>query len=304
MKSILATLFLYIILYSVAVLFLFYLYYELYRSYWSKRNVPVLGFTKFFSTLTNILLMRVNIGETLRTLYEENKTPFLGFLVLNQPILIINDPDIIKQVTISDFSNFSDHTVPYRAPSDMIGTSTLFTTKNPIWKALRNKLSPFFSSGKLKHMLCLMNDVAGDFRSFIAKQDERATHTETKEMCAKYATDIISSCAFGINSHCFEQENSEFRVCARRLFNWGSFVRRFSFSAYFLMPSLATTLRLKFWEPAAAVFLKNFFWQTVTEREKTDFVRHDLIDALIKIKNDEIFLKGKNVGKCKLALTY
>lgn len=287
----------YFLLYAAMLLLLLYFYYQLYKSYWKKRNVPVLKFTKFYKTLINILLMRINIGETLKQLYDDNKTPFLGLLVINQPILIINDPVIIKQVLVSDFSSFSDHTVPYRTPADMIGTSTLFTTKNPTWKALRSKLSPFFSSGKLKQMLCLMNDVAGEFRSFIAEENKRVTHTETKEMCAKYATDVISSCAFGVNSHCFHHKNSEFRTCAKRLVDWTNFTRRFSFSAYFVMPSLATALGLMFWDPISATFLKKFFWQNVKQREKSDFVRHDLVDMLIKVKNDEIFMKGENIGR-------
>lgn len=290
-------------LYAAIVFIVIYLYYEYYKSYWSKRNVPVLGFAKFYSASLNVLLTRKNIADTLKQLYDENKTRFLGFFVFNQPILIVNDPELIKQIIISDFSKFSDHTVPYRSPSDMIGTSTLFTTKNPTWKALRSKLSPFFTSGKLKQMFYLMNDVAAEFRGFLAELDEKPNHVETKEICAKYATDVISSCAFGVNSHCFTNENSEFRVCARRLFNWRSFVRRFSFNAYFLTPSLAQALRLHFWEPTSAIFLKNFFWQTVREREKTNFVRHDLVDMLIKMKNDEIFLKGKNIGKYERFLT-
>lgn len=275
----------------VVVLLLMYLYYTIYKSYWTKKNVPILGFTAFFSTLINFLLTRLNIGETLKKLYEENKTPFFGLLLLNQPILIVNDPDVVKQILISDFSNFSDHTVPYRTPSDLIGTSTLFTTKNPTWKALRSKLSPFFSTGKLKHMVLLMNDIAGELRNFI-----NVTDSETKEMCTNYATDVISSCAFGVNSHCFHQ-NSEFKSCAKRLFDWDSFIRRFSFTAYFLMPSLAKILRLKFWEPTCAAFLKNFFWENVKAREKSDFVRHDLVDSLIKLKNDEVFLRSGNIGK-------
>lgn len=297
MQSFFVTLTLYFSLFVAALLILFYLYYQLYRNYWNKRNVPVLGIKTFYKTLINIFLMRKNLGETLRYLYEENKTPFLGFYILNQPIVIVNDPIIIKQVVISDFNSFSDHTVPYRTPADMIGTSTLFTTKNPTWKTIRSKLSPFFSSGKLKQMICLMNDVAAEFRDFITEESSHSIRTETKEMCAKYATDVISSCAFGVNSHCFHREKSEFRTCAKRLFNWSNFIRRFSFSAYFIMPSLASALGLKFWEPVAANFLKNFFWHSVQEREKSDFVRHDLIDMLIKLKNDEIFMKDENIGK-------
>lgn len=119
--------------------------------------------------------------------------------------------------------------------------------------------------------------------------------SNTEVQSCRYATDVIGSCAFGANPRCFHNEDSEFRACAKRLFDWRSFERRFSFNAYFAAPVLAKVFGLKFWEPASSEYLKDFFWDSVKEREKSSFVRHDLIDILMKIKEDEVFMKGKRL---------
>lgn len=207
--------------------------------------------------------MRVSMGETLRN-HEQNQTPIPGHFGLNQPILAINNADITKQDTVFYFNNFRDHTALYRNDTDIFGTSTLFTTNNPTWKALRSKFGPFFSSGKLKQMFYLMNDATRELRNFIVNQDERATHTATKEICAKYATSVISSCASGIKSHCFCQQNSEFRICTKRLLNWKSLKEGFLSALTFI----ATALRLKFWHSTSGRFLKTVFLGNCQQERK------------------------------------
>lgn len=41
---------------------------------------------------------------------------------------------------------------------------------------------------------------------------------EIRDLCARYTTDAISSCAFGIDTHSLQDPESEFRQMGKRVF--------------------------------------------------------------------------------------
>jgi len=79
----------------------------------------------------------------------------VGFYVLDKPFLLIRDRELVKNILVKDFSYFADRYVS-ADPNDRIGYANLFFIRNPTWKAIRMKLTPFFTSGKMKKMFDLM----------------------------------------------------------------------------------------------------------------------------------------------------
>ncbi|KAK4879864.1 hypothetical protein RN001_008010 [Aquatica leii] len=106
---------------------------------------------------------------------------------------------------------------------------------------------------------------------------------ESKELCAKFSTDVITSCAFGLEAHSFKNENAEFRSVGRQMFDfrWLLSIRQ---SCYFLAPSLAKFTRMTFFDLKLTNFLRNVFWRTIEERS-TSNRRNDLIDLIIDLRN-------------------
>ena len=68
-----------------------------------------------------------------------------------EPLLEITDVDMIKQVMIKDFPNFTNR-------RDILSERSLVTVnvagiKDAHWKHVRSVLTPSFTSGKLKQVL-------------------------------------------------------------------------------------------------------------------------------------------------------
>ena len=129
-------------------------------SYWQRHNVPFIKPYPLVGNFLDVILCRNNFYMQIEKLHSASKKPLEGIYALHRPALIIRDLELIKRVMIKDFNCFSDRVVHADAKHDQLGESNLFFLHNPKWKQLRPKLSPVYSSGKIKKMYALMVDVS------------------------------------------------------------------------------------------------------------------------------------------------
>jgi len=78
----------------------------------------------------------------------------------------------------------------------------------------RMKMSPVFTSGKLKNLFQLMLQSGEKMRDHLRDQIEESkiVPITVKDTFYKYTTDVISSVAFGIQANCFDTPPPEFYV--------------------------------------------------------------------------------------------
>lgn len=155
-----------VLLFLGFVFLLLYLWTRHRYSYWRRKNIPNITPFPIFGNLQDIILRRSNGSEHFAYLYNHPNAkdqPVVGLHVFLTPSLMIRDLDLIKQILIKDFNNFSNRFASTDPVRDGLGWNNLFMIKNPKWKDLRSKLTPFFSSGKLKMMFPLIAEVCIEF---------------------------------------------------------------------------------------------------------------------------------------------
>lgn len=119
-------------------------------TYWKDRNVAYLKPVPFAGNFLPVFLQKEQIGLYLQRLYQNFvKERFFGIYVFNQPFLVLNDLELIQRILIKDFNHFRDHIVLCDEKVDSMSSKMLFCTKNPLWRKLRLKLAPVFSTGKV-----------------------------------------------------------------------------------------------------------------------------------------------------------
>lgn len=84
------------------------------------------------------------------------------------------------------------------------------------WKNLRVKLTSTFTSGKMKLMFPLVKDCGDKLAQVLESMSSEPF--DVKDLCARYTTDVIGTCAFGIEIHSLENPDSEFRTMGKQLF--------------------------------------------------------------------------------------
>jgi cytochrome P450 family 6 len=194
---------------------------------------------------------------------------------------------------VRDFNNFEDRNVA-SAAHDPLVSNMLFLNKNPEWKTVRVKMTPVFTTGKLKAMIPLMNDVGETMKKYIENQIPNFS-VEAKEICAKYSTDVIAKCAFAINAHSFKSDDAEFRKIGRLVFDfrWSTAIQQ---TSYFFLPGLVRLFRMNFIDPKASDFLRETFWHAIKLRQGRNQKANDVIDAIIGMKENQEFCTNNNFG--------
>ncbi|KAF5275809.1 hypothetical protein FQA39_LY06669 [Lamprigera yunnana] len=272
-----------LILLILFVFVILYFYYKHKFNYWKRRAVPFRKPFPIVGNLLNVVRSKQSLSTYFADLYNDTEGPYVGFYALSNPFLLLKDPELIKRVLIKDFNLFPNRIFFVDEKIDPILSNALFGIKTPHWRDLRKKLSPVFTSGKIKAMTYLITECGKNLEEYLlTKSDE---NLEMKEVAAKYTTDVISSCAFGLDANSF-RDDSEFRYYGKLLFST-SFLTTLKTSSYLLAPIFVKIFKYTFIDSTAAQFLRKVFNETLEKRELSKVKRNDLIDVLNEIKNQE-----------------
>lgn len=266
-----------------SVIFIVYKYFTWDFDYWSKRNVKFIKPTPFIGNFGDVLATKKSIGGFLSDFYF--KMPgldYFGIWVFGTPHLVVRSPELIKHILVKDFNSFSDRTIASDKNADPIMAHVIFIMKNPLWKAVRAKLTPIFTTGKMKNMVPLIADAGAAMNKYLYKQSMMNDEVEMKEVTAKFTTDVITSCVFGVNAMSFEHEDAAFRSIGRRMFNF-KLANAIRGTAYFFAPRIVSLFKLRFFEEGINEFCRDAFWDAINERRRTGAKRNDMVDIIIEM---------------------
>ncbi|XP_020283027.1 cytochrome P450 6k1-like [Pseudomyrmex gracilis] len=264
-----------------------YLYMTRKFKYWKKRGVLEIPPTPFFGNFTECLFLKKSPADYLKQLYDQAKgLRYMGFYIFDKPFLLVRDRELVKNILVKDFNQFNNR---YNTadPSDRLGYANLFFMRDESWKTLRVKLTPFFTSGKMKKMFYLMTQCTDHLGAYLDALglEGNGKEVEVKELTAKFTTDVIGSTAFGLDVNSFKDPNADFRKYGKMIFYY-NIVRGFEMLSIFFLPSVVRMARVKMMGEKPTAFLRKVFWETLTERMKSGEKRNDLIDILIELKQN------------------
>ncbi|ENN77453.1 hypothetical protein YQE_06277, partial [Dendroctonus ponderosae] len=262
------------------LILLCYIYINMIHSYWKRRGIPYEKPYLLTGSLWNVFSGKRQIGKHFGDLYRKFDGPYFGIYICGKPYLVIRSPDIVKDITVRDFSNFEDRTFACDKNADDMTGNSLFILRNPEWRNVRMKLTNIFTSGKIKQMFPLMLQTADDLQHYVEKHDNEIV--DVKDLAGKYMTDLVAKCFFGIDSCSFvEKPVTHFRKVCIDILDVNIF-RSFCMFCYLFLPKLVSLLKLKLLDTH---YLRKVFMETLSFREKTGFHRNDFVDLLINIRN-------------------
>ncbi|XP_024082418.1 cytochrome P450 6B5-like [Cimex lectularius] len=265
----------------IVLSFFFYLYVCLKKTerYWRERNVGSLTVESIITVLLPILK-----NEPIhRGFYNFHKAyPNYKFIVMNifrRPIILTRDAEFLQKIMIKDFQHFVDHS-EYKTDRDIVNLG-LFSLTGSEWRGLRIKMSPTFTTGKLKSMFVEMEPCSNALVQNIEKTCGKPDY-DIRDDIMTYAMDVTASVIFGI-----ELKNKELREKyikeASELFQTSPIIM-FIMGVASQIPVLSNVLNMKILDENKEAFFRNIITQTFEQRKANNSNRNDYINLLLKLK--------------------
>lgn len=214
----------------------------------------------------------------------KGKAPAFGMFFATNPVVVITDLEIAKHVLVRDFDAFRNRGLYHNKRDDPLACH-LFTIEDAEWKNMRQKLTPTFTSGKMKNMFETVLKVS-DLMIKKLQQNENLEVVEVKEALGEFTTDVIGNVAFGLEMNSIADPDAMFRKMGKKIFKQDTNIQL----KVFLMTSfqsLALKLRMRFIPADVSDFFLKTIKETVDYRAENNIERNDVMDLLIKIMNKE-----------------
>ncbi|XP_063532060.1 probable cytochrome P450 6a13 [Cydia strobilella] len=257
--------------------------------YWVKRNVkhdpPVFLFGNNFKGFFG----RQSFTEVANDLY--NRFPnekVVGYYRGSTPELYIRDPDIVRNILSNDFAYFYPRGLGRNTEVEPL-LSNLFHADGDLWKLTRQRLTPAFTTARLKAMFPLVVRCAERLQGVARAAAARPGACDVRELMARFTTEFIGACGFGVETNSLGYEDSHFRKIGRLVFSRPlSVIIKHMIWDFF--PPLRSYIHVfdRKLEDALFSFVKNI--REVRQCKPSG--RHDFIDLLLELEG-----KGKIVGE-------
>lgn len=241
--------------------------------------------------------------DVTKDMYDKYKdAPYVGFYRSGKPRILLRDPEIIKDIFVKDFDKFVSRGIKSQQ-NDVLSENILFVDGKK-WKLLRHKLTPTFTSGKLKSMIPLifqynsqlcerLEQLIDDSDSALPPTTALIQRKNLRMTIADYTTSVMTSVAFGIESGTLYRENkyTPFNEIGRSFFENNK--KNHWFYKYF------NTSRFRVEDNKFITIFKD----VIKDREQTPRIRHDFIDLCLNLKRESILSDPDSVGDFTIKVT-
>jgi cytochrome P450 family 6 len=237
--------------------------------------------------------------EFYKNLKLQNSIGFGGIYFFTKPVVLPTSLTFLRNIFIKDFQHFHDRGIYHNEIDDPL-SSSLSTIEGLKWKVLREKLTATFTSGKMKMMFPIMIDVAERLKMVLGKMVDENNEIEIKIILARFTTDIIGNCAFGIDCNCLNDPEAEFLKMGLNIVHDSriSMLKRLIMTTY---PNLARKLKYRLIPERISNFFMGVVNEVIEHREKSQVEKNDFMNSLIQLKNTGTLIDDRgmkeHVGK-------
>lgn len=145
-------------------------------------------------------------------------------------------------------------------------------------------------------MFPLILECSEHLEQYLDKLVAKEEPVECRELTAKYTTDVIGSCAFGIEMNALSDQDSEFRRMGKKVFE-PTFVQILKFRLRQSVPKLYNMLGYILPKSEITTFFTKAVVDSMNYRMEKNIVRPDFINMLLELKKQPDKLEG--IGKCE-----
>lgn len=279
------------------LLLLVYVYFTRNHNYWKKRNVKHEEPIPLFGNMYRNVMGKQSIIQIATELYEKYPDEkVVGFYRGTTPELIIRDLDLVRKIISVDFAYFYPRGIG-RNPKIEPVFINLFHVDGDAWRLLRQRLTPAFTTAKLKRMFPLVVECAEKLQLVGENIVNQGGECDIRDLMARFTTEFIGACGFGLQFDSINDQNSLFRKFGRLIFDRNRSLKNIAIVIlYDLLPHFRTILQKTLAESYILDMTAAIVRGVRTERNNKPSNRHDFIDLLLELEEKGI-IRGESIEK-------
>ncbi|XP_055375631.1 probable cytochrome P450 6a20 isoform X2 [Condylostylus longicornis] len=229
------------------------------------------------------------------TYWERKQIPHKKPKFPKAPVAIITDLNLIRLILIKDFEYFSNRGMYHNEKYDPL-SANLVTIDADKWKNQRTKISPTFSSGKMKFMFPTIKAIGQRLTAHIEKFEEK--DLDIYEIASRYTIDVIGAVAFGIECDSLSNPNSDFYKYGIKGNEKREGRNPLKMMLKIQAPNLARYLGIKDTPNDVIEFFVQTVDNTINYRKKNNVRRNDFMDIMIEMKNQSKLSFNEIIANC------
>ncbi|XP_021705929.1 probable cytochrome P450 28a5 [Aedes aegypti] len=273
----------------VTIVSLVYHYLTWNFNYWKYRGVPGPLPKPFLGTFSSTFTQKEHPIEENNRIYREYRkdVPFIGGFSFRSPQLFALSPTLVKDILVKYHKHFRANEVggTFDSKADPLLARNPFFLDGEEWRSKRAQITPAFTNSRLKALLPIMDNICNNMVSYIDRHIPNGP-IESKELSAKYTTDVVSSCIFGAEGGSLTSDRSEIREMGNALFQ-----QTFMFIVLAVISSIAPILKRFVKLSLIPKSIENYFVGLMTEavrkRKASGTKQVDYLDHLINLQEQK-----------------
>ncbi|XP_064893959.1 thromboxane-A synthase isoform X8 [Columba livia] len=142
----------------------------------------------------NLFFFREGFWENHTKLITEYG-PVCGYYIGRQMYVVVSAPEMIEQILVTNFSNFTNRIKPNLVSKPML--DSILCLRDDRWKYVRSLLTPAFSDTKLKEMTPLINQACDVLLCNLKVYADSGKAFDIQRCYNCFTLDVVGSVAFG-----------------------------------------------------------------------------------------------------------
>lgn len=180
------------------------------------------------------------------------------------PVLLVADPDVIKDILVKKFASFTD---TYQWNGHHVLTNMVIQMAGNEWRKTRSIVTPTFTSGKMKQMLPLVTQSVSLLETAIKKHIKSGQEVmDAKHFFTCLTLDVIAKVAFATDINVHENKDNPF-VEQAKLINSFSTLR--FLGGTFLTTTIKRLINFSIFDPTPRDFFLDACQAMLEQKRRT-----------------------------------